>query len=146
MKQKNVQLAPSPAKMSEVKNKPPRPPLPDKNTPLLRTVGFEVASAPAATSTANGDADAATANDSTVAAAAPAQEKRVKTYITDYDIKETVGEGSFGAVSSDAKCAYTVVGGVATVPRHSLFIRFFINQTRNYLLSHFLLVNILVKF
>jgi hypothetical protein len=75
-----------------------------KNVPLVTTIGFDVASEGGATSSA-GNANGHVAANAVLASqegevVAPVEEKaKTKTYITDYDITETLGEGSFGAVS-----------------------------------------------
>jgi hypothetical protein len=75
-----------------------------KNVPLMTTIGFDVASEGGATNSAN-SANGHAASNSVLASqegevVAPVEEKaKTKTYITDYDITETLGEGSFGAVS-----------------------------------------------
>jgi hypothetical protein len=87
-----------------------------KNVPLVTTIGFEIASeagasghaaAPLSSSAerlaslekANSDKGVAAAH----AAPAADESKSKKTFITDYDIIETLGEGSFGAVREEEK-------------------------------------------
>jgi hypothetical protein len=81
-----------------------KPALPDKskNIPLITTIGFEVSTAATSTNSSTSTTAASGATQSNAVNSEggeqTAQEK-AKTYITDYDIKETLGEGSFGAVS-----------------------------------------------
>jgi hypothetical protein len=86
-----------------------------KNVPLVTTIGFEIASEAGAqgraaaplTSSAErlGSLEKANSEKGVAAQAAPAadESKSKKTFITDYDIIETLGEGSFGAVREREK-------------------------------------------